>query len=167
MDIPHTLKLSKRIARAYENDEFNAAKSFIADQLNYADENKLNWNYDNLIHHSYTYLGLIALKENRLEDAKLYFNRSLDIKGSPQIKTFGPNLSLAEELLKIGEREIVISYLQGCKKVWSFMFSFRKIWRWKNQILQGKIPDFGANLKYHLNLHESDVMLTKYGPIAH
>jgi hypothetical protein len=65
--------------------------------------------------------------------------------GSPQLNSFGPGMSLALDLLRKGERAVVIDYLDLCAKFWSLGRS--KIPAWKTQIEKGETPDFGSNAK--------------------
>jgi len=55
-------------------------------------------------------LGRLALREGRIEDAKHHLIEAGRSPGSPQMDSFGPNVSLAKDLLERGEKEIVIEY---------------------------------------------------------
>ena len=57
-------------------------------------------------------------------------------------------MSLAKELLEIGEKDIVIEYIKLTTKFWVKTFSEEKTKNWKKEIEQGVIPEFGANLQY-------------------
>ena len=56
-------------------------------------------------------LGLVALLHGDTERAKLHLLESVRTYGSVYMRMIGPNLSLASELLKRNEREVVIDYL--------------------------------------------------------
>ena len=60
------------------------------------------------------------------------------------MRSFGPNMSLARDLLDAGEREVVITYLDGCSRFWKDS----SIEQWKAEINKGQTPEFGANLHY-------------------
>ncbi len=38
--------------------------------------------------------------------------------GSPQMDSFGPNMTLAKDLLEKGERDAVLEYFMRCRKFW-------------------------------------------------
>jgi hypothetical protein len=63
-------------------------------------------------------LGLVALEHGNTERAKMHLLESTNTNVSGSMRMTGPNLSLASELLKRNEHEVVISYLQECKRFW-------------------------------------------------
>ena len=63
-------------------------------------------------------LGRIAAKEGRVDEAKNRLIESGKTSGSPTLSSFGPNMSLAADLLKIGERDVVLRYFELCRKFW-------------------------------------------------
>ena len=60
------------------------------------------------------------------------------------LNSFGPNMTLAKELLKKGENEIVLEYCQLCSKFWKR----DRLKQWADVVEEGRVPDFGANLLY-------------------
>jgi hypothetical protein len=90
--------------------------------------------------------GRIALREGRVEDAKHYLIEAGKSPGSPVMDSFGPNMSLAKDLLEKGERDVVLEYFGLCRKFWSFHND--KLDEWSQDVKAGKIPKFGANLVY-------------------
>ena len=134
-----------------------AKESFIAgrtnDALNYAKELATmtpkyvrDWNYGNAIQDANLVFGRLAVLEGRLTDAKNFLILAGESPGSPQMDSFGPNMSLAKDLLERGEREVVLDYFKLCKKFWDPQFS--KLDEWAKEVEAGRIPDFGANLVY-------------------
>lgn len=105
-----------------------------------------DWNYGNAIQESNQVLGRIALSEGDVDEAKRRLLASADSKGSPQMNSFGPNMTLAKELLEKGETEAVLPYFDRCGKFWSM--GKEKLSTWASQVEAGRTPDFGANLKY-------------------
>lgn len=91
-------------------------------------------------------LGRIALKEGKTEEAKQHLIAAGKSPGSPTMDTFGPNMSLARDLLKMGERDVVLQYFELCRAFWKD--DFGKLNEWSRDVKAGKIPDFGANLVY-------------------
>ena len=105
-----------------------------------------NWNYGNAVQDANLVLGRIAVREGRIDDAKRYLLEAGKSPGSPQMDTFGPNMSLAKDLLEKGERPVVLEYFELCRKFWKMHDG--RLDTWSQQVKDGKIPDFGANLVY-------------------
>ena len=99
-----------------------------------------------VVHDANLVLGRIAVHEGRLEEAKRNLLAAGQSHGSPSLGTFGPNMSLAKDLLEKGEQETVLQYMEQCRKFWSM--GGPKLDEWINDIHAGRIPDFGANLVY-------------------
>lgn len=105
-----------------------------------------NWNYGNAVQDANVVLGRIAVTEGRMEDAKRHLLAAGKSPGSPQLDTFGPNVSLAKDLLAKGERATVLEYFKLCRKFWEM--DRGQLDQWSQEVKSGKIPDFGANLVY-------------------
>jgi tetratricopeptide (TPR) repeat protein len=105
-----------------------------------------DWNYGNAMQDANLVLGRIAVHEGRIDDAKHYLLEAGKSPGSPQMDSFGPNMSLAKDLLEKGERQAVLDYFELCRKFWEM--SDGRLDKWSQQVKDGKIPDFGANLVY-------------------
>jgi hypothetical protein len=105
-----------------------------------------DWNYGNAVQDANLVLGRIAVKEGRIDEAKRYLIAAGNSPGSPQMDSFGPNVSLARDLLEKGERDVVIQYLELCRKFWKMERG--SLDKWIQEIKDGKIPNFGANLVY-------------------
>jgi tetratricopeptide (TPR) repeat protein len=134
-----------------------AKESFIAgnieDARKYAQELmtlypkfKGNWNYGNAIQDANLVLGRIAVHEERIEDAKRYLLEAGKSPGSPQMDSFGPNMSLAKDLIEKGERDVVLQYFELCRKFWEMHEG--RLDHWSQEVKDGKVPDFRANLVY-------------------
>lgn len=107
---------------------------------------KGNWNYGNAIQDGNLVLGRIAVVEGHLDDAKQFLIKAGNSPGSPQMNSFGPNMSLAKDLLEKGETDAVLEYFELCRKFWKMEDG--KLDQWSREVKAGKIPDFGANLVY-------------------
>lgn len=105
-----------------------------------------NWNYGNAVHDANLVMGRIALREGHRDDAKRYLIAAGNSPGSPQLNSFGPNMSLAKDLLEQREREVVLEYFELCRKFWKM--GGAQLDQWSSQVKAGKIPNFGANLVY-------------------
>ena len=124
------------INSAYEEGSYDKATTLITEYLELASTYHSNWNYGNAIHNSNQILGFIALEKNDVAGAASYLVEAGKSTGSPQLDSFGPNLALASELLSRGEKDAVISYLQGIRKFWGGNES--TIDEWAQAILAGK-----------------------------
>jgi len=63
-------------------------------------------------------LGLLALHDGNVEQAKHYLLESAKTKGSPVLGSFGPDFRLARALVQKGEREVVLQFLDLCRAFW-------------------------------------------------
>lgn len=140
--------LEKRSEEAFNSSDYEKAKLLAQENLKIADSFKRNWNYGNVIHKCNLMLGRIALKQENVEEAKEYLLRAGKTPGSPQLKSFGPNMLLAKELLELGEKEVVLEYFDLCSKFWGFIGRFFSLRKWKKIVKNGDIPDFESNLLY-------------------
>ena len=92
-------------------------------------------------------LGL-ALAEGRIDEAKADLLKAGKSPGSWTMNSFGPNMSLAKDLLGKGERDVVLQYFDLCRQFWSMDMNEGKLDRWSQDVEAGKLPSFGANLEY-------------------
>jgi len=122
-------------ARKYANELLALAPKYLGDA-----------NYGDAIQDGNLVLGRIALKEGRIEEAKARLLEAGKSPGSPQMDSFGPNMSLAKDLLEKGERDVVLQYFDLCRKFWSM--GHAKLDQWTKDVKAGQTPDFGANLLY-------------------
>lgn len=91
------------------------AKKLADEYLIAARHLKSYWNYGNTLHHANITLGRIAIKSGEVEQAKSYLLIADNTSGSFQLNSFGPNMSVAEDLLQHREAEVVASYFELCK----------------------------------------------------
>ena len=119
----------------------------MANELLINNVDTMSFNYGNIIHNANTILGQVALRENDLTRAKAYLIKSAETPGGPGLNTFGPSYVLAKELLKGGEEEIVLEYLDLIAKFWiqpsdrRKTFKTERLQKWKEEIESGKIPN--------------------------
>src|SRR3954449_815428 len=97
---------------AYEAGEIEKASKYANELLKVANKDPDDWNHGNAIHHANIVLGRIALKNGDLTHAKQALLNAGRTKGSSQLDSFGPNMSLAEELLEKGEKDTVLQYFR-------------------------------------------------------
>jgi len=138
--------LGSAAKEAFNNGNYADAKKFAGELAALAPQYPKDWNYGNAIHDSNVVLGRLALREGDVAAAKARLIAAAQSKGSPQMNSFGPNVSLAKDLLEKGEKEAVIDYLNACKKFWKM--DYGKLDDWIALVKAGRVPDFGANLVY-------------------
>ena len=129
-----------------DNNLLDKAAEFANEALSGAAKYQHDWNYGNAIHKGNLVLGRVALRNNDTDEAKRRLKLAGQTPGSPQLDSFGPNMILAKELLQVGETDAVLEYFKLCEKFWDL--DNGSLQRWTAQVLQGEIPDFGANLSY-------------------
>lgn len=103
---------------AFETKNYDIANNYAKTLLNLAEKCKEDWNYGNAIHDGNLVLGRLAIKAGEIEKAKYHLIEAGKTPGSPQLRSFGPNMSLAKDLTDLGEKEVVIKYFQLCKLFW-------------------------------------------------
>ncbi len=136
---------------ALEANETELAKQHATETLqNNTDDT--NDDYGNVIHNANQILGRCALREDSLADAKAYLLKAGATPGSPQLNSYGPQMTLARELLEKGEKETVLQYLDLTCKFWASDKDESALGKqisnehaaliagWKREIAEGKIP---------------------------
>jgi len=128
---------------AFDAGEMDAAETFSKETLAGSETSA---NAGNRIHHGNLILGRIALRKGDVEEAKIRLLAAGKTPGSPQLDSFGPNMTLAKELLERGERETVLEYFTLCSQFWKS--PFQKLDEWTEDVKAGRVPRFGGNLAY-------------------
>jgi tetratricopeptide (TPR) repeat protein len=138
--------LTRTAPIAFDAGQTEKARSYAEALLKEAENMRTNWNYGNAIHAANLVLGRIALAENDLDEAKRFLLKAGKTPGSPQLKSFGPDMVLAKELLAKGEKAVVIEYFDLCANFWKSKKDVLE--NWKAAVQKDEIPDFDANLRY-------------------
>lgn len=97
------------------------------------------WNSGNNIHHGNMTLGRIAFAAGDVEAAKQHLLKAGTTTGSPQLNSFGPEMTLANELLQKGEKDVVLEYLAFCAKFWES--GKDRLEKWLVTVKEGQIPE--------------------------
>lgn len=139
-------RLSDIADEAYEAGNLAKAEQYAAELLQLAPQFRSDWNYGNALNKGNIILGRIALQRDDISSAKQHLLAAGETPGSPQLDSFGPNMTLAKELLEKGERDAVLTYLQSCSKFWKM--GEGKLQDWMATVRAGGVPDFGGNLLY-------------------
>jgi hypothetical protein len=123
---------------AVEAGAYEQAELYANNLLEYAMLYCCDWNYGNAIHDGNTVKGMVALERGDIQEASKRLLESSRAPNSPQLATFGPDMMLAEELLKHGETKYVLKYLANIKGLWSK--GSKRIDKWISQINEGEQP---------------------------
>lgn len=132
--------LTEAVEAAAEIGHFEKAKTYAEELLQLSSSFRDNWNYGNAIHYGHIALGIVALHQGDIEGAKIHLLEAGRTPGSPQLNTAGPDMTLARKLLKRGERDIVLRYLEQCGRFWKSGRSKLILWSWEVKI--GFVPAF-------------------------
>lgn len=132
--------LPKAAAAAFHLGRFSDAKHFADRALALAPQFAKDWNYGNAIHRGHTVLGLLALGAQDLSSAISELHLSGLTPGSPQLKTYGPTMHLAKELLKVGQVDPVLAYLDQCRVFWVMRDTWLEVW--ERKVREGRVPNF-------------------------
>ena len=95
------------------------------------------WQYGNAIHWAHIVLGHVALR-NDLDTACAELSLAGRTPGSPQLNSFGPDLTLAQRILDCGRIGAVLDYLTECKRFWEMDRGDLDLWI--GQIASGGRP---------------------------
>jgi len=164
------LKLTDLASQSYKNGDPAGAAAQANELLAMASDFRADWNYGNAVHTGHLVLGRIAVDAGKIAESKRQLLESVaeanmpygyeqppeqpweqrpkpgKWRASPQMDTFGPDMTLANELLKKGETETVLKYFELCAKFWTMENG--NLAKWKKQIADGETPDFGGNMRY-------------------
>jgi hypothetical protein len=145
-DIYRFYALNDAAKAAFEIGHVEEAESHARLALDLAKRFPDDWNYGNAIHDGHMVLGRVALRRGDVETAKRELLEAGRTPGSPQLNSFGPNMSLAKDLLERKETDPVVAYFEMCGKFWEMEGG--NLRRWGVRAKAGEMPDFGPNLMY-------------------
>jgi len=131
---------------SFEVGKIEDARGYAKELLALAPQCKGNVDYGDGIQNGNLVLGRIAVREGRIQEAGQRLLAAGNSPGCPTMDSFGPNMSLAKDLLEKGQRRVVLEYFGLCRRFWKN--DFGKLDDWERKVKSGKIPDFGANLDY-------------------
>jgi tetratricopeptide (TPR) repeat protein len=132
--------LTELPAMALDAGRPEEAKAAAEQLLDEAQWHPKDWNYGNAIHKGHITLGRVALQSGDTAVAKRHLLEAGKTPGSPQLDSFGPDFTLATELLEKGEREAVTEYLKSVGRFWKM--GRDHIERWVKVMEGGGKPDF-------------------------
>ena len=133
-DLPRAAFAAMNLGREHQATDL-ARRSIAA-----AASHEQNWNHANALNGGHTVLGLLALKDGNIERAIEELYSSGDVRGSPQLNSFGPSMQLARELLLCGKTAEVLEFFSRCRQFWTFGELWLDIWTRK--VKRGHVPNF-------------------------
>ena len=133
--------LSDLAIEALEAADLKKATGYANDLLTLAGRID-DWNTGNAIFYGNIVLGRVAVREKDLDAACALLIKAGKTKGSPQLDSFGPSMSLAKELLELGRKDAVLEFLDLCAVFWKNV----ELKVWKSVIVAGGTPDFGSHV---------------------
>jgi len=125
---------------AFKAGDMAKASAHAGELLKLAPGYAADWNDGNAIYTGNTILGLVALKHGDIASARNYLLAAAKTPGSPQLDSFGPDLTLASEMAAHGEKDSVIAFLGSISKFWDGHDA--EIKEWQEDIRQGQPPAF-------------------------
>ncbi len=143
---PKFLTLAMRAKRAADHGRYEQAGYLAQELLELAEQYRHDWNYGNALHHGHIVLGRVALAVQDLASARNELLLAGQTSGSPQLNSFGPNMRLALDLIRAGQRDVVLEYFDLCRRFWEM--GTDQLDAWAADIAEGREPKFGANLRY-------------------
>jgi tetratricopeptide (TPR) repeat protein len=93
-----------------------------------------------LVYYGNFILGMLAVKKGDIDAAGKYLLEAGKSTGSATLNSFGPDMSLARELLAKGKRDIVLEFLKECSKFWKSSNGICD--QWIKEMENGGTPDF-------------------------
>lgn len=131
---------------AFKAGDLNQAEAYARELMGSASDPK-NWNYGNTIFFGNMIVGRVALRRDKnISQAKASLLTAARTPGGPGLNSFGPNMSLAKDLIEAGERDTVIEFFKLCRSFWKM--DHDKLDAWTATVKGGGMPDFGANPLY-------------------
>jgi hypothetical protein len=106
----------------------------------YAEENGL------AVHDGHLVLGRLSRRDGDREQAEYHLLEAGRTQGYCTLNSFGPNMTLAKELLEDGGRDTVLEYFSRCSRFWKM--GGERLRQWADDVRSGRMPDFEANLYY-------------------
>lgn len=122
--------------------KLDQAKAEAEELLRIGAEYPKDWNFGNSVHYGNITLGRIALKNGDTAEASRRLLAAGATPGSPQLNSFGPKWTLAQELLAKGESGPVLEYIDECRRFWKMEDG--RLNAWASTIRTGGVPNFYA-----------------------
>ena len=138
--------LGKAAMSRFEAGDFEEARKHISDLHEMLPSFEDDYEYQRAAEAVHIVLGRLALHAGDIESTKRHLMEAGRTGEAPTMSSFGPNMSLARDLLLVDENQVVLEYFDSCRKFWEF--GADRLDEWAAYVKAGLFPDFGANLVY-------------------
>jgi tetratricopeptide (TPR) repeat protein len=143
-DYGRFLLLDNLATSAFDAAVVEKSRFYAEKLLQEADSYRGDPHYGTTVHNAYQVLGRVALLDGEVDKAKEHLISAATLSPHALRGLSFPSMSLALELLKLGEKEAVLEYLRLCGKFWNQ----KRLQEWESQIQEDHIPDFGVFLNW-------------------
>lgn len=141
----------KELANNFFASNYDEVKVLAQELISIAYQNKEADGYGLVLHIAHTYLGILAVMEDKHELAKKEMMESITVPNSNGVYGFGPNMLLCKLIIdRYGDFTSTKEYLHLSKKYSSFLARLLYINKISKDIRNSQVPDFGNNLYYHI-----------------
>ena len=143
---PRLFALSDLVKQAVRESKFDEAKAIAKEMLGAAEKAPDNQLSGRATFNANLALGSVALREGDKKAAGQYLIAAGEAKGTPSLGSFGPNMTLARDLLNAGEKDTVLEFFRLMAISWpreTVQFG-----KWADQVRAGEQPNFGVYLLY-------------------
>ena len=127
-----TREIAKNNIIAYEKDQLSIIQKL---------KNSFVGNSDSR-HNINIAKGWFALRSGNENEAISYLFASTKVKGSPVLRSFGPDKTLIRELYKRGKKEAVLKYLEISESFWNTESAKNYIMIWRKMIKNNRSIQF-------------------------
>jgi len=142
----HLYALSDLVKQAVRESKFDDAKAIAKEMLGVAAKAPDNQLSGRATFDANLALGSVALREGDKKAAGQYLIAAAEAKGMPSLGSFGPNMTLARDLLNAGEKDTVLEFFR--LMVISWPRESVQLGEWADRVRAGGKPDFGVYLMY-------------------
>ena len=122
---------------------FDEARGLAQEMLNAEVGELRKVNVGTVHHFAHIVLGRIAVAAGDLEEAQRQLGLAGGVPSSPHLRSYGPDMRLADELLRAGRKDAVLRYLEQCEVLWGQMGL--ALSAWTDEVRAGRIPNWHQN----------------------
>lgn len=134
--------LSGAAAAALRAGLHNKAEMLATELIQASIEFPADGYYGDAVHFGHIILGQVSLFRGEIASAERHLMLAGRTPGSAVLRSFGPDMGLANGLLDVGRAQVVVEYLHLCASFWEPA----TVQVWIAEIEASIRPDFGPNL---------------------
>ena len=132
--------LPRLAVQAAHLEAWDKAKAFVTELAAALPQHVGQPDYGDAHFDAHMTLGLIALHNDDVATAARELLESAHTSGSPALNSFGPDMGLADELLRKGESAAVLDFINQCRTFWKM--GLAQLDGWSETIRKGESPVF-------------------------